>query len=171
MIAPSMNGAISIDGVIRVTYSRQTPKQYVWFVAGLLVAGTTLTVHAAAQCDQESRCDRSLCEKTYELEKAQQYGDTSKVLALQHSIAQIEANCARHVELSPERYRQKIAELEQEKQDDLADARFEYEADLEDAISEGKNDKVRRVKEKYQQKIDKIEAEFVRKRDGLTLVQ
>jgi len=140
-----------------------SPRWVTCIVAGMLVSSVTFAAHAASSCVGLDNCERKICEKNNELEKAKKYGDVSKVLGLQHSLTHLEDSCVEDPKLSLEKYKNDLQELKEEYQQDLDDALNEYEKDFSEAKSEAKSDKIRRAKEKYEHKVQQYTEEYERK--------
>ncbi|WP_157810331.1 DUF1090 family protein [Vibrio sp. HA2012] len=140
-----------------------TPHFLTYLVTSILLSGSTLAAHATSSCAGLSGCNRNICEKEYELEKAKEYGDVGKILGLQNSLVHLKDSCAQNPGLAQEEYQEELEELNDEYKEDLDDALDEYEDDLAEAKSDGKTTKILRAKEKYDLKIQEITAEYERK--------
>ncbi len=144
-----------------MTNTRKTsPRLLTWLVAGTLLSGTTIAAHASSSCVGLSACDRSICEKESELEKAKEYGDVSKILGIQNSLVHLKNSCSQNPDIRREKYEEKLAELKAEYKEDLNDALDEYEDDLAEAKSDGKPEKIQRAKDKHEQKVRKATDEY-----------
>lgn len=149
-----------------------SPRLLTCMMAGLLLSVTTIAAQAASSCIGLTGCERKICEKEAELEKAKEYGDVSKILGLQNSLVHIKDSCAQNPNLTSAEYQADLKELKDEYKDDLDDALDEYEDDLAEAkAAEGKADKVARAKEKYEQKVQKVTDEYQRKLQVMQVVE
>jgi hypothetical protein len=140
-----------------------SPRLLTCVVASVLLFGNTIVVQASTDCVVLTGCDSKICEKENELEKANEYGDITKILALKNSLVYIKNSCAQNPDISLDKYEGKLSELKEEYKEDLDDAFDEYEDDLAEAKSEGKPEKIQRAKEKYEQKVKKVTGEYENK--------
>ncbi|MBY8244241.1 DUF1090 domain-containing protein [Vibrio fluvialis] len=148
-----------------------SPRILTCMMAGLLLSGTTIAAQSASSCSVLTGCERKICEKEFELEKAKEYGDVSKILGLQNSLVHVKDSCAQNPNLTSAEYQADLKELREEYKEDLDDALDEYEDDLAEAKAEGKADKVARAKEKYEQKVQKVTDEYQRKLQLMQVVE
>ncbi len=132
----------------------------------LLFAGS-LQASMVSDCAALTGCKRSICEKEKELAEAKQYNDIAKVFGIEKSLFHLRADCSQSPTGTSVKYEGKLAELEEEYQDDLKDALNEYRADLRDAQRDGKQAKIQQVEEKYQQKKESITNKYQQKMDDL----
>ena len=138
-----------------------------FLASSLVIIGSASIVYAATDCSALTGCKRSICEKEKELSEAKQYNDIAKVFGIEKSLLHLRADCAQSPTGSSAKYAGKLAELEEEYQDDLEDALNEYQADLRDAQRDGKSAKIQQVEQKYQQKKDSITAKYQQKKADL----
>lgn len=137
-----------------------SPRLLTCVLTGVLLFVNSIVAQASTDSVVLTGCDREISEKENELEKAKEYGDVTKILALQNSLVHIKNSCARNPDISLDKYEGKLSELEEEYKEDLDDAFDEYEDDLAEAKSEGKPEKIQRAKDKYDQKVKKVTDEY-----------
>lgn len=142
------------------SYHKLTPRILVCTLTTLLVGGSTLAATATSQCINISGCERKICEKQKELDKAKEYNDIAKIIGLQNSIVHLQESCALDPNHADKKYAGKMEELKEEYKQDLEDALEEYQDDLAEAKSEGKENKILLAKEKYEAKLSRLEDEY-----------
>lgn len=135
-----------------------------------VLVGVYSSAYAAENCVSLTGCERAICEKQNELEKANYYDDLPKIIGIQKSLVHMRYKCFDHTEnIHHKAYVNELDNLKKEYKEDLDEALEEYVEDSEDARKDRKTEKLESVKKKYEEKVQTITSKYQRKREDLKL--
>lgn len=120
-----------------------------------------LDAKETSACASLTGCEREICEKEAELEKAEAYNDSKKAASLRESLVYLKSSCS-NTKISTTT-KDKLTEIKEEYEEDLKEALDEYEEDRQEALSENNSRKLKRAEEKYKEKVNDIEEKYQKK--------